>query len=179
MFFHFYLLTLEASYAVGKSPTYGGKKKDVSSIPHWVGAGNSSAGPTASNCFKNQKPQPKPRGSDKKFKSKFIGNTVNGTFRKNGHQVLALNVYLVAHHTILSSSLQVNDSNDPDLEYVLPEKWKKENLAHLLNSKFQLAPRDSVTSPYWRATHSAKDKYYHNSYTSCHSYSKDHYLQAK
>jgi len=148
----------EASYAVGKSPTYGGKKKDVSSIPHWVGAGNSSAGPTASNCFKNQKPQPKQRGSDKKFKSKFIGNTVNGTFRKNGHQV--------------------NDSNDPDLEYVLPEKWKKENLAHLLNSKFQLAPRDSVTSPYWRATHSAKDKYYHNSYTSCHSYSKDHYLQA-
>jgi len=142
----------ESNYLVGKAP-YGGKKKDVWNASHMVASGNPSTGTASSSSTRNQKP----RGSDKRFKSRVAGNTGTGASRKNGHQV--------------------NNFDDPDLEDILPEKWKKENLAHLLNMKFQLAPRDSIASPHWRNTHSARDKY-HNSYASCHTYSKDHYLQA-
>lgn len=82
----------DTNFVVGKSPTYGGKKKDVGNVPHWVGGGNSYTGPAAGGSFRNQKLQSKPRGSDKKSKSKLAGNTGNGTFRKNDHQVLPMNI---------------------------------------------------------------------------------------
>jgi len=137
----------DTNYLVGKLPSHGGKKKDggkldVSHVP----------GKMASHAGK-KKDGGKPRGFDRRCRSKFEGgNAGDGTFRKNGHQV--------------------TDCNDSDIESILPEKRKKENLAHMLNMKFQLAPRESITSAYRHSGHS------NSSHFSRHSYTKDHYLQA-
>lgn len=71
-----------------------------------------------------------------------------------------------------------------DLDPMISEGRKKQNLAHMLNMKFQLAPRDTMVSPYWRATHSGGvgDKgrrFYGSSFHGRGHLSKDHYLQAK
>jgi len=78
----------------------------------------------------------------------------------------------------------VTDCADLDLDYWITEGGKKQNLAHMLNMKFQLAPRDTLGSPYWRANHSSGvgDKgrrLYNHSYRGHTNLNKDHYLQAK
>ena len=75
--------------------------------------------------------------------------------------------------------LKVTDSNDPDLDDVLSETGKKQNLAHLLNMKFQFAPRETNVSPYWRATHPGDKGRKYNYYSGRAHLNKDHYLQAK
>lgn len=72
-----------------------------------------------------------------------------------------------------------DDSCDPDLDSLIPSKGKKQNLAHLL--KFQLTPRDSLTSSYWHATHSSGNngsKHFYKHGRNSHM-NKDQYLQAK
>ena len=74
---------------------------------------------------------------------------------------------------------QVTDWTDPDLDQFLPSAGSKQNLAHLLNAKFQLAPRESTT-PYWRATHSeGSGRRHHGHYSTRGHFNKDSYLQAK
>lgn len=110
---------------------------------------------------KNQKPWlPKQKGPDKK-QQRACGLVGSGTNRKNYHQVN-------------------DDPNDPDFDLMLSETGKKQNLAHLLNMKFQFAPRDTSVSNYWRATHSGSGgKGKRLSHYSGRSHlNKDHYLQA-
>ncbi|XP_046463369.1 RING finger protein 10-like [Daphnia pulex] len=119
-----------------------------------------STGPVPTGS-KNQKPWlPKQKGPDKR-QQRTGGLVGSGTNRKNYHQV-------------------TDDPNDPDFDLMLSETGKKQNLAHLLNMKFQFAPRDTSVSNYWRATHSGnggKGKRF-SSYSGRAHLNKDHYLQA-
>ncbi|KAI9550684.1 hypothetical protein GHT06_006508 [Daphnia sinensis] len=111
---------------------------------------------------KNQKPWlSKQKGPDKRQQrnSGFVGSGID---RKNYHQV-------------------TDGSNDPDLDLVLSETGRKQNLTHLLNMKFQFAPRETSVSNYWRSTHSGqvggRNKRF-NQYSARSHLNKDHYLQA-
>ncbi|XP_045023573.1 RING finger protein 10-like [Daphnia magna] len=115
-----------------------------------------------SSGSKNQKPWlSKQKGPDKR-QQRNGGFAGSGIDRKNYHQV-------------------TDGSNDPDLDLVLSETGRKQDLTHLLNMKFQFAPRETSVSNYWRSTHSGqvggRNKRF-NQYSARSYLNKDHYLQA-
>lgn len=71
---------------------------------------------------------------------------------------------------------------DPDVELLVNQNAKKQDLAHLLNMKFQFAPRPANASLYSGANRSVgvQGGKRRPNYTHARGHmNKDHYLQAK
>lgn len=155
------LKTSDSISTGGKSQNKNGRKRENYTTASWnVGVGNNLSGPNLPATKNSKSWQGKQKGSDRRQQKTKVGFGGSGTNRKTDSEVSCA---------------------DPDVELLVNQNAKKQDLAHLLNMKFQFAPRPTRASQYTGAN--CSEAMHGNKRRSNHTHTrgylnKDHYLQA-